>query len=36
MATGAVERPIEREYRNVVSDNLRWSRFVARPGAIFV
>jgi aryl sulfotransferase len=36
MGTEAVERPIEREYRNVVSDNLRWNRFVPRPGDIFV
>jgi aryl sulfotransferase len=36
MSAEAVERPIEREYRTVVSDNLRWSRFVSRPGDIFV
>jgi len=36
MGTEAVERPIEREYRGVVSDNLRWNQFVARPGDIFV
>ena len=36
MATTAVDRPIEREYRTVASDNLRWSRFVSRPGDIFV
>ena len=36
MSTEAVVRPIEREYRNVVSDNLRWNRFVSRPGDIFV
>lgn len=32
----AVERPIEHEYRNVVSDNRRWSRFQHRPGDIVV
>ena len=32
----AVSKPIEREYRSVLSDNLRWNRFVARPGDIFV
>jgi aryl sulfotransferase len=31
-----VERPIEREYRSVISDNRRWSTFVTRPGDIFV
>ena len=34
--TDAADRPIEKEYRNVVSDNLRWEKFVARPGDIFV
>ncbi len=29
-------RGIEREYRDVVSDNLRWQHFVPRPGDIFV
>jgi aryl sulfotransferase len=32
----AADRPIEKEYRSVVSDNLRWEKFVARPGDIFV
>jgi aryl sulfotransferase len=32
----AVETPIEREYRWFLSDNLRWNRFVSRPGDIFV
>ena len=32
----AIERPIEREYRSFVSDNLRWNSFVARPDDIFV
>ena len=36
MTRQAAERPIEREYRNVVSDNLRWNRFAPRPGDIFV
>ena len=36
MAVEAVERPIEREYRAVVSDNRRWRDFVPRPGDIFV
>lgn len=36
MSISAVERPIEREYRSIVSDNLRWNRFVSRPGDIFV
>ena len=36
MATAAVSRPIEREYRNVISDNRRWEGFVERPGDIFV
>jgi aryl sulfotransferase len=31
-----VDRPVEREYRHVVSDNRRWDKFVARPGDIFV
>ena len=29
-------RPILKEYRAVVSDNLRWTNFVGRPGDIFV
>jgi aryl sulfotransferase len=33
---GAVERPIEREYRNVISDNLRWNSLVFRRGDIVV
>jgi aryl sulfotransferase len=32
----AVRRRIEREYRNVVSDNRRWNRFVFRPGDVVV
>jgi len=36
MANAAVSRPIEREYRNVISDNRRWNGFVERPGDIFV
>ena len=36
MGADAVQRPIEREYRGVVSDNLRWNRFTPRPGDIFV
>jgi aryl sulfotransferase len=36
MRAGAVERKIEKEHRNVVSDNRRWESFVARPGDIFV
>jgi aryl sulfotransferase len=36
MGTGAVARPIEREYRSVISDNRRWESFVPRPGDIFV
>jgi aryl sulfotransferase len=32
----AVERPIEREYRSIISDNLRWREFTFRPGDIFV
>jgi aryl sulfotransferase len=36
MEHGAVERPIEREYRNVISDNLRWNDFHLRPGDIAV
>src|SRR5437016_1680692 len=32
----AVDRGIEREYRDVVSDNLRWQHFAARPGDIFI
>src|SRR3954469_4784330 len=27
---------MQREYRSVLSDNLRWNGFVARPGDIFV
>lgn len=36
MGTAAVDRPVAREYRHVVSDNRRWDNFVARPGDIFV
>jgi aryl sulfotransferase len=36
VATGAADRPIEREYRSVVFDNRRWEKFHARPGDIFV
>jgi aryl sulfotransferase len=36
MGSDVVERGIEREYRNVVYDNLRWERFAPRPGDIFV
>jgi aryl sulfotransferase len=36
VGTSAADRPIEKEYRSVVSDNLRWEKFVARPGDIFV
>ena len=36
MSHAAVERSIEREYRNVGVDNLRWERFVPRAGDIFV
>jgi aryl sulfotransferase len=32
----AVDAPIEHEYRNVISDNLRWNRFTVRAGDIFV
>jgi len=36
MEHGAVERPIEREYRNVISDNLRWNDVHLRSGDIVV
>jgi aryl sulfotransferase len=36
MVAEAVARPIEREYRSFLSDNLRWKGFVPRPGDIFV
>lgn len=36
MAIDAADRPIEKEYRSVVSDNRRWENFVTRPGDIFV
>ncbi len=40
MASGpvrsAVERPIQHEYRNVISDNLRWNCLAVRAGDIFV
>jgi len=29
VSVDAADRPIEKEYRNVVSDNLRWENFVA-------
>jgi len=34
--TAPVERPIEREYRNTISDNLRWKRLSPRPDDIVV
>jgi aryl sulfotransferase len=34
--TEAVDRPIEREQRSFVSDNLRWNRLVPRAGDIVV
>jgi aryl sulfotransferase len=36
MTAAPVERNIEREYRTLVSDNLRWRHFTSRPGDIFV
>jgi hypothetical protein len=36
MVQGAVDRGVEREYRNVISDNLRWNDFLLRPGDIVV
>ena len=36
MVAEAVDRPVEREYRNVGVDNLRWQSFVPRAGDIFV
>ena len=36
MSNAAVDRRIEREYRGIVSDNLRWRQFTMRPGDIFV
>ena len=36
MSSEAVERPIEREYRGIISDNLRWRDFTFRPGDIVV
>lgn len=36
MGRAAVERPIERDYRHIVSDNRRWQRFAPRAGDIFV
>ena len=35
-AKAAVDRPIEREYRSIVSDNFRWQQFEPRAGDIFV
>jgi len=32
----AVDRPIEREYRSAIADNLRWKLLTIRPGDIFV
>ncbi len=32
----AVDRPIGREYRSIISDNRRWEKFTPRPGDIFV
>ncbi len=34
--TDARTQPIQREYRNVVNDNLRWNRITPRPGDILV
>src|SRR3954468_20138529 len=36
MAKTAASRPIAREYRDIIADNRRWERFVARPGDVFV
>ena len=36
MEREAVERPVEREYRNVISDNLRWNHLAVRRGDIVV
>jgi aryl sulfotransferase len=36
MGREPVERPVEREYRTIITDNRRWDRFVPRPGDIFV
>src|SRR4051812_29602758 len=36
MGAVAVDRAIEREYRDVISDNLRWNHFMARPDDILV
>jgi aryl sulfotransferase len=36
MPTGAVDRVRAKEYRGIVSDNLRWDQFVPRPDDIFV
>ncbi len=36
MARAAADKPIERMYRTVVSDNRRWEGFVHRPGDVFV
>jgi aryl sulfotransferase len=36
LGSKAVDRPIAKEYRNVVSDNLRWEKFAFRPADIVV
>jgi aryl sulfotransferase len=36
MGVAAADRPVEHEYRSVISDNRRWTGFVARAGDIFV
>ena len=36
MGRAAVERPIERDYRQIVFDNRRWQHFAPRAGDIFV
>jgi aryl sulfotransferase len=36
VALEVIERPIEREYRGIMSDNRRWERYVPRPGDILV
>jgi aryl sulfotransferase len=36
MVRSAVSRPIEAEYRSVLSDNRRWARFTPRPDDVLV
>jgi aryl sulfotransferase len=36
MAGTGVQRPIENEYRSIISDNRRWDRFTPRAGDVFV